>query len=93
MAKTRCGGEAALQSAIARGDVQVADHKGTQLYYFPEVRMGERQSISQTISISRGKRTDDASFNVIQESLQSLGWSIKATDKQIEVAYSLHRQM
>lgn len=46
--------------------------------------MGEAESFTTSVTVSKGKTTTQQAHKMIQDSMQKLGWSIKATEKQSE---------
>ncbi len=87
VAQTRCGGEANLQAAIARGDCIETTHKGHVLFYFPEVTMGESESFVQEQDMSRTKATTHEAYQTVSTMIGKLGWTIRTHQKELEAFY------
>ena len=77
-----------LQGAIDRGDVIInTNAKGVKMYYFPSCSMGSGESVQQHQTLSKKKQVAAPAFDVVSKFMQSLGWSLKANQKQLEVAH------
>lgn len=77
-AEVRCGGASQLDRAVANGSVLQRDHKGQALFFFPSVRLGQRQLATSSQHLQRGKQTTDEGFTKTQTLMRSLGWVIKS---------------
>lgn len=71
MAKTQCGGEAELQAAIRRGQVQSKGPPGQELFYFPKVDVGGFRDFRATESMSRGQDRSLEDHKAFVDSVQS----------------------
>ena len=80
----KCGGEEALERAIARGDVVRSEHKGREAYFFPVVTVGESEEIVEDQRLRRQKGTTTNAFETVQGMLDTMGWAIKATERELQ---------
>lgn len=87
VAETRCGSEAGLQAAIARGDVlKVTDEKNKTLYYFPRKTYGTRTDFGTKQSMERSKETTGGAYATVQAFINNVGWTVTCTQKQLEAS-------
>lgn len=80
----KCGGEEALERAISRGDVVRSAHKGREAYFFPMITVGESEEIVEDQRLIRKKGTTTTAFETVQGMLDTMGWAIKATERELK---------
>ena len=79
-AEVRVGGCQRLEQAIANGTVLQREHKGQVLFFFPSVRLGQKQLACSTQKLERSKRTTEEGHASTQALMRNLGWVIKGGD-------------
>lgn len=83
IAAGKCGGEGALDQAIARGEVQETEGEDGRLYYsWREIRVGKETGVATRREVSETKRISDHTHKEICQLLDGLGWSFKYTPKE-----------
>ena len=80
----KCGGEESLELAIARGDVVRSVHKGREAFFFPMITVGESEEIVEDQRLIRQKGTTTNAFETVQGMLDTMGWTIKATERELK---------
>lgn len=83
-AVVKCGGEEALERAISRGDVVRSVHKGREAYFFPIITVGESEEIVEDQRLIRKKATTTNAFETVQGMLDTMGWTIRATEHALK---------
>ena len=71
-----------MARALSRGAVHKVAHQGIDLYFFPEVELGELHESRQQQKITRGKETTNEAYKVIEDMISNLGWGIESSEKQ-----------
>lgn len=79
-AEVRVGGAQRLEQAIASGTILQREHKGQVLFFFPSVRLGQKQLAGSTQKLERSKRTTEEGHANTQTLMRNLGWVIKGGD-------------
>ena len=85
----KCGGgdygEKALTLAVEKGEVKIKCNKqGIELYHFPFEKFGMTETASRVNRSERGKNITNEAHNAISQLVDTLGWSIGASDRQLQ---------
>lgn len=87
VAEKLCGGADKLDDAVEQGHVTVShDEKGIAFYAIKTMVCGKVTAVNNTTRVARKKEIDDDTFAKVANSLASMGWSFKATPKQVAAA-------
>ena len=82
VAEHRVGGAAALTRAVSRGAVHQLTQNGIEMFFFPEVEIGELTEAKDNKKIARGKHTTSEAYKLVENMITNMGWGIQSTGKQ-----------
>ncbi len=75
-AAARCGSKPALEAAVQRGAVQVAESKGLKFYFFPSIKTGKFEASEDRYEASQQKPIKHEDFKCIGDLVRQMGWVI-----------------
>ena len=86
VAQAQRGGGQGLADSIARGDIKRAMHNGRELYFMPQVRIGDVVEVGTESASNKTKATTDNAHEALLQMVDSFGWSITPETTATEVA-------
>ena len=61
--------------------------KGVKMFYFPSCSMGSGESMKESQTLNKKKSVAGPAADVVSKFMSSLGWSLKANPKHIDVPH------
>lgn len=77
VAETQAGGPENLRKAVVRGAVKVAKTAtGIEMYFFPSLHCGKKQSGKRTTSGTIQKESTDTAFEAFDDLIDNMSWQV-----------------